>query len=82
MKPEEIIEMAMLEAEFVMHGMPSDEESELFVCTDKDIVRFYQLAIDAEMERCLLRADIALLGADRELRNRVFRAINKRGEEA
>ena len=82
MKPEEIIEMAMSEAEFVLHGKPSDEESELFVCTDKDIVRFYQLAIDAEMERCLSRADIALLGADRELRNRVFKAINKRGEEA
>lgn len=82
MKPEEIIEMAMVEAEFVLHGKPSDEESELFVCTDKDIVRFYQLAIDAEMERCLSRVDIALLGADRELRNRVFRAINKRGEEA
>jgi translation initiation factor 2B subunit (eIF-2B alpha/beta/delta family) len=82
MKPEEIIEMAMVEAEFVLHGKPSDEESELFVCIDKDIVRFYQLAIDAEMERCLSRVDIALLGADRELRNRVFRAINKRGEEA
>jgi hypothetical protein len=81
-KPEEIIEMAMVEAEFVLHGKPSDEESELFVCLDKDIVRFYQLAIDAEMERCLSRADIALLGADRELRNRVFRAINKRGKEA
>ena len=80
MTQDEIIDMAM-EAEFVSHGKPSYEESELFVCTDKDIVRFYQLAIDAEMERCLSRADIALLGADRELRNRVFRAINKRGEE-
>jgi len=43
MTHDEIIEMAMLEAEFVSHGKPSEEESELFVCTDKDIVRFYKL---------------------------------------
>jgi hypothetical protein len=43
MTQDEIIEMAMLEAEFVSHGKPSEEESELFVCTDKDIVRFAKL---------------------------------------
>ena len=42
MTQDEIIEMAM-EAEFVSRGKPSEEESELFVCVDKDIVRFYNL---------------------------------------
>ena len=42
MTQDEIIEMAM-KAEFVLHGKPSDEESQLFVCTDKDIVRFANL---------------------------------------
>ena len=42
MTQDEIIEMAM-EAEFVSHGKPSDEESELFVCVDKDIYKFAKL---------------------------------------
>jgi hypothetical protein len=42
MTQDEIIEMA-IEAEFVSHGKPSDEESELFVCVDKDIYRFAKL---------------------------------------
>ena len=42
MTQDEIIEMA-IEAEFVSHGKPSDEESELFVCLDKDIYKFYKL---------------------------------------
>jgi hypothetical protein len=53
MKPEEIIEMAMLEAEFVSYRNPSEEESELFVCTDKDIVHFAKLIAKAEREACL-----------------------------
>ena len=52
MTKEEIIEMAMLEAEFVSHGKPSEEESELFVCTDKDIVRFAKLVAEKEREEC------------------------------
>ena len=48
---DEIIEMAM-EAEFVSHSKPSEEESELFVCTDKDIVRFYNLVAAKEREAC------------------------------
>jgi hypothetical protein len=52
MTKEEIIEMAMLEAEFVSHGKPSEEESELFVCTDKDIVRFARLVTEKEREAC------------------------------
>ena len=49
MTQEEIIEMAM-EAEFVLHGKPSEEESELFVCVDKDIVRFANLVAAKERE--------------------------------
>jgi hypothetical protein len=49
MTQDEIIEMAM-EAEFVLHGKPSEEESELFVCVDKDIVRFAKLVAAKERE--------------------------------
>jgi hypothetical protein len=45
MTQDEIIEMA-IEAEFVSHGKPSDEESELFVCLDKDIYKFAKLVAD------------------------------------
>ena len=45
MTQDEIIDMAD-KAEFVSHGKPSDEESELFVCTDKDIVRFAKLVAE------------------------------------
>jgi tetraacyldisaccharide-1-P 4'-kinase len=51
MTQDEIIEMAD-KAEFVSHGKPSDEESELFVCTDKDIVRFAKLVAEKEREAC------------------------------
>ena len=51
MTQDEIIEMAM-KAEFVSHGNPSCEESELFVCTDKDIVHFAKLIAKAEREAC------------------------------
>ena len=51
MKQDEIIEMAM-QAEFVSHGKPSEEESELFVCVDKDIVRFANLVAAKEREAC------------------------------
>jgi hypothetical protein len=51
MTQDEIIEMA-IEAEFVSHGKPSDEESELFVCVDKDIYRFAKLVAAKEREAC------------------------------
>jgi hypothetical protein len=51
MTQDEIIEMAM-EAEFVLHGKPSDEESELFVCVDKDIYKFAKLVAAKEREAC------------------------------
>jgi len=53
MTQDEIIEMAM-KAEFVSHGKPSDEESELFVCTDKDIYKFVKLVAIKEREACAL----------------------------
>ena len=56
MNSEEIIEMAM-EAEFVLHGKPSEEESELFVCIDKDIVRFANLVAAKEREACAKLCD-------------------------
>jgi len=51
MTQDEIIEMA-IEAEFVSHGKLSDEESELFVCVDKDIYRFAKLVAAKERESC------------------------------
>ena len=51
MTQDEIIEMAM-EAEFVSRGKPSEEESELFVCIDKDIYKFANLVAEKEREEC------------------------------
>ena len=51
MTKEEIIKMAM-EAEFVSRGKPSEEESELFVCIDKDIYKFANLIAEKEREKC------------------------------
>ena len=51
MTHDEIIEMAM-QAEFVSHGKPSEEESELFVCLDKDIYKFAKLIAEKEREKC------------------------------
>jgi hypothetical protein len=45
MTQDEIIDMA-IKAEFVSHGKPSEEDSELFVCTDKDILRFAKLVAE------------------------------------
>jgi hypothetical protein len=51
MTHDEIIEMAM-QAEFVSHGKPSEEESKLFVCLDKDIYKFAKLVAEKEREKC------------------------------
>jgi hypothetical protein len=51
MTQDEIIALAM-EAEFVSRGNTSREESELFVCTDKDIVHFANLVAAKEREAC------------------------------
>jgi len=50
MTQDEIIEMA-IEAEFVSHGKPSEEESELFVCVDKDIYKFAKLVAAKAIEQ-------------------------------
>jgi mevalonate kinase len=57
MTQDEIIDMAM-KAEFVSHGKPSEEDSELFVCTDKDIVHFAKLIAKAEREACAKVCDL------------------------
>ena len=49
MTHEEIIKMAD-QAEFVSHGQESEEESELFVCVDKDIYKFAKLVAAHERE--------------------------------
>ena len=53
---EEIIKMAD-QAEFVSHGQESEEESELFVCVDKDIYKFAKLVAAHEREACAKLAD-------------------------
>jgi hypothetical protein len=58
MTQDEIIDMA-IQVEFVSHGKPSDEESELFVCVDKDIYKFAKLVAAKEREACALIADKA-----------------------
>ena len=42
--------------------------------------RFALLIASAERNRCVARADIALLGAEITLRNRVLKAINIKGQ--
>ena len=73
----EIIDMAM-EAEFVSRGKLSEEESELFVCTDKDIVRFANLVAAKEREACAQVAEhsFGVIGSTIAL------AIRARGEQA
>ena len=80
MTQDEIIEMAM-EAEFVLHGKPSEEESELFVCVDKDIVRFAKLvaakATAVEREACAKLCEEFHFGQAPMM---IQRAIRARGE--
>ena len=45
-----------------------------------ELERFAALVVSAERKRCVARADIALLGADITLRNRVLKAINITGQ--
>ena len=63
MRQDEIIEMA-IEAEFVSHGKPSEEESELFVCVDKDIYKFAKLVAAKEREACAKMFDGAVWAYD------------------
>ena len=91
MTQDKIIEMAM-EAEFVSHSKPSEEESELFVCTDKDIVRFYNLVAAKEREACehdmevLMNALWKACGDDAEVVNATIESQGEltraRGEQA
>jgi len=86
MTQDEIIEMA-IEAEFVSHGKPSDEESELFVCVDKDIYKFAKLvaakAEAKEREACAKVCETLLGPTSTDFYgNRYAKAIRARGEQA
>ena len=71
MTKEDIIRMAKNSGLFV----------ELVLERDLDwLERFAALVASAERNRCVARADIALLGADITLRNRVLKAINITGQ--
>ena len=86
MTEDEIIDMAM-KAEFVSHGKPSDEESELFVCVDKDIYKFAALVAAKEREECAKVCEDGINNAtdwdsnawDQACENRAF-AIRTRGQ--
>ena len=70
MTQDEIIEMA-IEAEFVSRGKPSDEESELFVCVDKDIYKFAALVAAKERRECAkLAAEVGFWGLVHEIEAR------------
>lgn len=46
-----------------------------------DVAKFAELVRQDERELCAMVADIALLGAERSLSERVMRAIRARGEK-
>ena len=46
----------------------------------EELERFAALVASAERNRCVARADIALLGADKALSDRVLKAIRARGQ--
>lgn len=73
----EIIEMAM-QAEFVSRARSTDEESELFVCVDKDIVRFAKLVAAKEREACAKVCD----ELHKDWKWRAAESIRARGEQA
>jgi hypothetical protein len=56
-------------------GIPEFENNE---SQADNILRFADLVAAAEREACVYRANIALLGADRGLANRVNQAIRNR----
>jgi hypothetical protein len=66
MTQDEIIEMAM-QTEFILHGKPSDEESELFVCVNKDIVRFAKLVAAKAIAELESQEPVAWMDGDGNL---------------
>ena len=51
-----------------------------FDATPEFLAKFAALVASAERNRCVARADIALLGADITLRDRVLKSINIMGQ--
>ena len=81
MTKDEIIKMAM-EADFVSHGKPSEEESELFVCIDKDIYKFAKLVAEKEREACAKLCDVLAVHPEyaSEVTKLAAQAIRNRGQ--
>jgi hypothetical protein len=77
MNREDIIRMAR---EATKEAPREDWNSTAWVFGDETLERFAALVASAERNRCVARADIALLGADITLRDRVLKAINIRGQ--
>ena len=82
MTKEDIIRMAQ-EAGFTEHNgfcevIVRHSNGSWIGIKDK-LERFAALVASTERNRCVARADIALLGADITLRNRVLKAINIKG---
>ena len=65
MTQDEIIEMAM-EAEFVSRGKPSEEESELFVCIDKDIYKLAKLVAEKAIKEALAQEQEPMAWMDKD----------------
>ena len=79
MTQDEIIALAM-EAEFVSRGNTSREESELFVCTDKDIVHFANLVAAKEREVCAKLCESLSMQQEIDVRDQCAAAIRARGQ--
>ena len=77
MNKEDIVRMAR---EATKEAPREDWNSTAWVFGDETLERFAALVASAERNRCVARADIALLGADITLRDRVLKAINIRGQ--
>jgi len=77
MTREDIIRMAR---EATKEAPREDWNSTAWVFGDETLERFAALIASAERNRCVARADIALLGADITLRDRVLKAINITGQ--
>jgi hypothetical protein len=73
MTQDEIIEMAKESGAFMVN-------IGYWAFGDEDIEAFAKLVAQHEREACAYRAGIALLGADRNLANRVDQAIRARGQ--
>jgi len=69
-----------MKAEFVSNGKPSIEESELFICIEKDIYEFAHLVAAKEREACAELRNM-LHGFDGKGRQEMVDAMNRALDE-